>query len=797
MGMLSAIRADRLIGRIVSAADFNDPQSLQAIEKLRVLGRDAIPKIISRLSTTRHDEARLLIELLRRLVSKDTLEHYFRGLADSDQRVVAGVVSALNGAHNVDPNRLLSLFDDPKVSKPAILEILSAYRTSLNAETLLRYAYKLEPNDQAVLFRIVDEVADEGLIPSLINRLDAQDPGMRARVARVLSRFRTPPVQTALHRLLKDENKMVRLAALEGLAQMGADMDVEQLCRLIKDPDLKIQSKAIEAIVKLRHPRTVQYLLDPLQDESEYARRAAVEVLNEICDAGAVKDLLIAVKDSDWWVRSRAADALGKIGGPRVVESVIPLIKDEDEFVRRAAIEIINATKDQRTYDALVESLNDSDWWVRERAIDALAALGNKKAVPALIRMLGKAGEDQALALVVVRALGKLGSSAAISPIIAQLKAGPPNVQSEAIQALTALCDEAHADVIAVAVLPYVTASEAEVRQRAQAMVEQIRMNYAHTTRLGRTQTVGVAAGASKVFLITSDTQSRDAVIAAPEAVDPEKLQAGDVLANRYRFIRSVGKGAFGAVFLMEDLMIKEEIILKFLHQQGADDEAVIKRFIYELRFARKITHPNVIRIFDMITFGTSPAIAMEYFPSHTLGSEIRGRKPMELNRALAIVQDICAGMAAAHQASVIHRDLKPNNILINDEGLLKIVDFGVAAAARETDTRLTKTGLVIGTPTYMAPEQVLGKDVDVRTDIYSLGIMLYEILTGRPPYTGSDSMAVMYQHVQGKPKSPRELNPQLPLALSALVLKAMAVDPNARFQSMRELAAGLSAFAG
>jgi serine/threonine-protein kinase len=167
----------------------------------------------------------------------------------------------------------------------------------------------------------------------------------------------------------------------------------------------------------------------------------------------------------------------------------------------------------------------------------------------------------------------------------------------------------------------------------------------------------------------------------------------------------------------------------------------------------------------------------------------------LDLRRALNVMRDICAGMEAAHQASVIHRDLKPSNILINDESLVKIVDFGVAAAARDMDTRLTKTGLVIGTPTYMAPEQVLGKPIDTRTDIYSLGVIMYEIMTGRPPYVGGDSMAVMYQHVQGKPQAPREFNPQLPLALSAIILKAMAADPNARFQSMAELGASVAAF--
>ena len=149
--------------------------------------------------------------------------------------------------------------------------------------------------------------------------------------------------------------------------------------------------------------------------------------------------------------------------------------------------------------------------------------------------------------------------------------------------------------------------------------------------------------------------------------------------------------------------------------------------------------------------------------------------------------------MAVAHQVGIVHRDLKPANLLINDEGLLKIVDFGVAAAASSGDTQLTKTGYVIGSPKYMAPEQILGKKVDVRADIYSLGVIVYEMLTGNPPYTKGDHMAVMYQHVQGKAPTCKEVNAEIPQDLADVVTKAMSVDKNKRFESMDELHGALS----
>ncbi|EQD56945.1 serine/threonine protein kinase with PASTA sensor(s), partial [mine drainage metagenome] len=175
------------------------------------------------------------------------------------------------------------------------------------------------------------------------------------------------------------------------------------------------------------------------------------------------------------------------------------------------------------------------------------------------------------------------------------------------------------------------------------------------------------------------------------------------------------------------------------------------------------MTHRNVIRIYDFLFIQGNYAISMEYFPSHTLATEFNGEKPLELKRALQFGIDICTGMTVAHQAGIVHRDLKPANVLINHEGLLKIVDFGVAAAQRESETQLTRTGYVIGSPKYMAPEQILGKRVDERADIYALGVILYEMFTGAPPYSRGDHMSVMYQHVQGKARPPRDLNPALP----------------------------------
>jgi len=246
----------------------------------------------------------------------------------------------------------------------------------------------------------------------------------------------------------------------------------------------------------------------------------------------------------------------------------------------------------------------------------------------------------------------------------------------------------------------------------------------------------------------------------------------------------------------MEDEVVDEQLILKFLNPNVSSDEEMMKRFVHELRYSRKITHRNVIRIYDFLHLQGSYAISMEYFPSHTLHGEIPDKKPMDMNKALQFSRDMVIGMTVAHQAGVIHRDLKPANILVNDDGLLKIVDFGVAAAASSGDTQLTKTGYVIGSPKYMAPEQILGKKVDKTADVYSIGVIMYEMTTGIPPYSRGDHMSVMYQHVQGKAKMCQEINAGIPDDYAAIIAKAMSVDKTKRYQSMDELTEALDQIA-
>jgi serine/threonine-protein kinase len=805
MSFFTNIRADRLITEIRSCTDPASPDTQKAVERLKDLGPAAIESVFAALPDADKNATLAFVDVLSGLVSQKSFPLYVRGLVEGSPRVVAGIAWALSSSRNYPANLLIEALATPGVSKSALLEVMAAQKSRYGVRELLNAAYTQEPNEKAALFRIIADITDANAVAELIGRVQGKDPIARVHIINILARFNTAEVQTALQGLLKDPNKLIRGATLSALQRMDGKIDIERVSALLRDPEIDVQNKAIDVVIKANDPETIRYLIEILKDENENARRAAVEVLNEIGNAKSVKHLLEALKDSDWWVRSRAADALGKIGGPRVIDAVLELIREKDEDIRRAAIEILNQTKDERAVDSLIQATRDPDWWVSERAVDALAEIGSRRAVPRLIEML-KAGPTKATPIV-VRALGKLGDARLVDTLLPFMARPERELRIEAMQALSKLVDDRRAEQLRTELQSQALSPDQTIARVAGAALAELDNRLAGgaaVTGGSAPLPAGPAAArpahppvppveATRAERIDAAAQSR--VAEGPPRLDIQTLKPGDIIEGRYKYIDRIGRGAFGTVLLMEDTVVDERLILKFLNPNVSGDEEVMKRFVHELRYSRKITHKNVIRIYDFLFIQGNYAISMEYFPSHTLGAEIVGEKPIELKRALQFGCDMCTGMTVAHQVGIVHRDLKPANVLINQDGLLKIVDFGVAAAQREGDTQLTKTGYVIGSPKYMAPEQILGKKVDERADVYAIGVMLYEMLTGVPPYSRGDHMSVMYQHVQGKARPPQELNPALPPGLSELVTKTMAVDKTKRPQSMDELRAALGKY--
>ncbi len=269
-----------------------------------------------------------------------------------------------------------------------------------------------------------------------------------------------------------------------------------------------------------------------------------------------------------------------------------------------------------------------------------------------------------------------------------------------------------------------------------------------------------------------------------------KELPTGSTFAGRYQVIEELGKGGMGRVYKVFDEKIKEKVALKLLKPEISTDEAAIERFSNELRFARKIAHRHVCRMFDMGDVEGTHYITMEYVSGEDLRSILRMMGPMSAGKVVLIAKQVCEGLAEAHRLGVVHRDLKPQNIMIDREGNVRIMDFGIARSLKVKG--LTGAGMVIGTPEYMSPEQIEGQEVDSRSDIYSLGIILYEMATGRVPFEGDTFLSIALKQKTEQPRNPKELNSQIPDDLNRLVMRCLEKDRAERYQKVEDILAEL-----
>lgn len=268
------------------------------------------------------------------------------------------------------------------------------------------------------------------------------------------------------------------------------------------------------------------------------------------------------------------------------------------------------------------------------------------------------------------------------------------------------------------------------------------------------------------------------------------RFPPGTLLGGRYEVLSLAGWGGMAEVYEALDRRLGRRVAVKVLREPLAGDERFLSRFRREARAAAALGHPNIVAVHDVGTHGALPFIVMELVAGRTLADLLRDEGPLAPDRAAAVGAEVATALAAAHEAGIVHRDVKPGNVMLTPSGEAKVLDFGVARAARWTP--LTDTPAVHGTAEYLSPEQARGEEVDGRSDIYSLGVLLYECLTGRPPFTGETSLGVAYQHLEETPVPPVARRPGIPRALSDVVMRCLEKDPEARYGRAEDLAKDL-----
>jgi len=769
MDFLRRFQAGRYARRLQAASLHSEADVSEAKDQLVQLGPSAIRTVFQSIA---HGQAsRAAVDVLEQLLTNETLSVFIEALRSPVPAVVDAAAAAMSRAQGYDPTQLLPLFSDPGVSKARLEGILSSQMQRIQPVTLVRVLPDLSKDARGSVFRLLEKRADSSIIQDTVQLATHAEWWLRLHAVKLLARFPDRDGIEGVTKLLKDENPAVRLEAVRTLGTLKAVDSVPALCSRLRDSDIKVQNAAIETLIEIGDVGAVPHLLEYLKDDSEYVRRATVEVLNQVVTVDAIKDLVTALRDSDWWVRVRAADALGTLGGTRVIDAVILLVRDPDDFIRRYAVEILNTVPDRRAVDALILALEDTDWWVRERAIDALAKTGDPKAVDPLIRMMSR--DTRALPLC-IKALSQIADVRAVEPLCRLVQSDSAEARREALHALTKFVQVE---------LP------AESRTRLMETLQEAGVATNQISPLPmevRGGTYGPETGRGDGGQRRTPARGVDGVEQAQPAtpdrlLNYQKLDPGTVLIDRFRVLQRIGGGGFGTVYLVEDVVVREELVLKILSPQLSLDESMIRRFVQELKLTRRITHRNVIRIYDLIDLKGAHAISMEHFLGRDLGTVLKQEGPLGVPRVLQIAEQVLEGLCVAHEMGIVHRDIKPANILIADDEVVKIVDFGLASVGQTTRSRLTQSGILVGTPEYISPEQITGHEVDGRTDLYSLGVVLYELISGKQPFAGTNAVNVLFQHLESEVPPLNTIAAGVPDRVNEIVMRCMSRFANDR----------------
>ncbi|MCP4333543.1 MAG: protein kinase [Gammaproteobacteria bacterium] len=768
--------------------DLVSPRGVALIEKLRHSSRESLEYLIETIPKTSGMHRAMLIEICREHVGGTTEEFFLKGL-DSDATEIRHITaSILSQSAQIHPNKLFKKLHESEDSRDEIIEILEFQAAQLKPEQIINNAIKLGKGNAKLLLKLANKSEQPLSIDALhVEPASIDSPSLKIAVLRYFAEVEQPRVAQLIARFLLDSNQTVVIEALKALKGLKVKYDVAVLVPYIEGMSDVGRQLAIEII----HERADQEMapkLAPLTcGKSDEVREVFTQLFVRHATTEGLEGYLQLLDLQEWWGKDKSLKALKTFGTEKLYTAARGLSEHENDFVREQAQNLAAQASDSEDVKQLWSNALHENWQVRENAIEAIGKSGKRESMAILKNVIEKCPDSAPAAL---RAVAELGFSKGLEIAFACLRMPEALVQRQALESIGQITNERHAGVVRRKLMQKVPSLQATVRDTAGEVItrltEQFKLpdlNVDHETyfdtRLIKLEDTGVFEPV--ISLGTTEA-------ALPAVRNIEDFKKGDEWLGRYRIDREIGRGAMGRVMLATDEMVGEPIILKFMHPELTAEEASRERFLREVRYSRKVSHPNVIRVHDMLMEDSLSAISMEFFESRGIDEYLKKEKFFDAEKGLMILLQVANGMAAAHDQEVIHRDLKPSNILMDDKGLVKIVDFGIALASTNIEATLTQVGSIIGTPAYLSPERAKGLEADHRSDIYALGVIAYCMFSGKLPYAG-EPMSLLFQHLEGKAKPVHEVRNEVSPRISLLVQKLMAVELEDRLQTMDEVA--------
>ena len=781
MANLGNLMFARTLNQFLECEDPGSRKALGLIQKIRESAGQNVEKLMTTLTQVGEPHREILKDICRESVRDFSEEFYLDQLSHEQTLYRVAASDILSHNTTLNTSKLLHRLHEPGARADQIVDVLKSQTHSLRPEEVIQHALKLNSDFSVELLKLLESSTREVNLSMVHIQLDKiRNDSIKVHLLAYLGRVNDPRVPLIVSRFLADSNKVVVLEALKMLDRIPFKYDVSFVLPQLDNMNGVNLELALKIIEKQADAELVPHLTSYLNSRSAERNRFFARLVAEHADVANFEQFLSRLRIEDDWDRQQAIVCVQKQGGEKLSEVARQLVGHEQEYIRHTAQQlVINLLGDEDLEKIEEFALNDN-WQVRERAIRSLAKSSNRGAIAILKKLVQDYPDDFVLAL---RAVRKLGFGEGLEIAFDALKHSQANVQRAGLETIAEIVSEQHAQSAREILLWNLSSIDEELRDYAKQLIARITKEY----DLEDVQIDDESSTAREIdFLVDNDGESEPKPV--KEKSSPlDKLKPGSVWMERYHIKQEIGRGAMGRVMLVEDDMVDESLILKLMLPQTTVSENATERFKREVKYARRVSHRNVIRVHDLLLKDGICAISMEYFKSRGLEEILNTRSSFETRDGLKILYQVASGMAAAHAEHVIHRDLKPSNILINNEGLVKIVDFGIASAATEAKTTLTGTGAIIGSPAYLAPERATGNDSDPRSDIYSLGVIAYYMFGGQLPYSGKP-MQVIEQHRDGNAPPITKINDSASPQVSKLIVRMMAVMPVARPQTMLEV---------